>query len=75
MHVLLLIGAAAHGRAVHLDDPVLLQTAGRDLHPAAQVCLPQDWAPENYTNALAQADFVRGFFNSIYIALTVTIVS
>jgi multiple sugar transport system permease protein len=37
--------------------------------------LPQTWAPENYTNALAQADFVQGFFNSIYIALTVTIVS
>jgi multiple sugar transport system permease protein len=37
--------------------------------------LPQNWQPENYTNALQQADFVRGFLNSIYIALTVTVVS
>ena len=37
--------------------------------------LPQDWAPENYSNALAQANFVQGFINSIYIAVTVTVVS
>ena len=37
--------------------------------------LPMDWAPENYSNALSQADFARGFFNSFYIAATITVVS
>jgi multiple sugar transport system permease protein len=37
--------------------------------------LPMDWQPENYSNALQQADFVRGFINSIYIAAVVTVVS
>ncbi|GAA2102151.1 carbohydrate ABC transporter permease [Microlunatus panaciterrae] len=37
--------------------------------------LPIQWAPENYTNALAGANFGRAFFNSIYISLTVVVVS
>ncbi|WP_328995407.1 carbohydrate ABC transporter permease [Kribbella sp. NBC_01245] len=37
--------------------------------------LPQLWQPENYSRALEAADFGRGFFNSFYIAVTVTVVS
>jgi multiple sugar transport system permease protein len=34
--------------------------------------LPQDWNVDGYRTALGGADFVRGFWNSTYIALTVT---
>ncbi|GAB3935753.1 carbohydrate ABC transporter permease [Kribbella albertanoniae] len=37
--------------------------------------LPQEWHFDNYPRALAAADFGRGFFNSFYIAATVTLVS
>jgi multiple sugar transport system permease protein len=37
--------------------------------------LPRDWQPENYAEALRAADFVRGFANSAYIAVTVTVLS
>jgi multiple sugar transport system permease protein len=37
--------------------------------------LPQDWNLQGYRTALGGADFVRAFWNSIYIALTVTVVS
>jgi multiple sugar transport system permease protein len=36
---------------------------------------PQDWNLEGYRTAVGGADFVRGFWNSVYIALTVTVVS
>jgi multiple sugar transport system permease protein len=37
--------------------------------------LPQDWNLEGYRTALGGADFVRGFWNSTYIAVTITVVS
>jgi len=37
--------------------------------------LPQDWNLQGYRTALGGADFVRGFWNSTYIAVTVTVVS
>jgi multiple sugar transport system permease protein len=37
--------------------------------------LPMDWSPENYPTAWAGADFLRGYFNSFYIATLVTVVS
>jgi multiple sugar transport system permease protein len=37
--------------------------------------LPQDWNLQGYRTALGGADFVRGFWNSVYIAVTVTVVS
>ena len=37
--------------------------------------LPQDWRPENYAKAFAAANFGRAFFNSFYIATTITVVS
>lgn len=37
--------------------------------------LPQDWRPENYAKAFAAANFGRAFFNSFYIATTITLVS
>ncbi|WP_432936798.1 carbohydrate ABC transporter permease [Kribbella sp. CA-253562] len=37
--------------------------------------LPKVWHPENYRNALEAADFVRGFANSLYIAVIVVVVS
>ncbi|ADB30566.1 binding-protein-dependent transport systems inner membrane component [Kribbella flavida DSM 17836] len=37
--------------------------------------LPKVWQPENYRNALEAADFVRGFVNSLYIAVIVVVVS
>ncbi|HET9872921.1 MAG TPA: carbohydrate ABC transporter permease [Propionibacteriaceae bacterium] len=37
--------------------------------------LPEDWAPENYPTAWAGADFVRGYWNSFYIAAVVVVVS
>jgi multiple sugar transport system permease protein len=39
------------------------------------VLLPQDWNLDGYRTALGGADFLRGFWNSTYIALTVTAVS
>ena len=35
--------------------------------------LPQDWNLQGYRTALGGADFVRGFWNSVYIAVTVTV--
>jgi multiple sugar transport system permease protein len=37
--------------------------------------LPQDWNVQGYRTALGGADFVRGFWNSTYISVTVTVVS
>lgn len=37
--------------------------------------LPQIWQPGNYVTTLQGANFAQGFFNSFYIAATVTIVS
>jgi multiple sugar transport system permease protein len=37
--------------------------------------LPQEWNLDGYRTALGGADFIRGFWNSTYIALTVTAVS
>ena len=37
--------------------------------------LPQDWDLQGYRTALGGADFVRGAWNSTYIAVTVTVVS
>jgi multiple sugar transport system permease protein len=37
--------------------------------------LPQDWNVQGYRTAFGGADFVRGFSNSTYIAVTVTAVS
>jgi multiple sugar transport system permease protein len=37
--------------------------------------LPQDWNVDGYRTALGGADFVRGFWNSTYIALTITAIS
>ena len=37
--------------------------------------LPQDWNVQGYRTALGGADFVRGFWNTTYIAVTVTVVS
>lgn len=37
--------------------------------------LPQDWNLQGYRTALGGADFVRGFWNSVYIAVTITVVS
>ncbi|MFI6674085.1 carbohydrate ABC transporter permease [Kribbella sp. NPDC050470] len=37
--------------------------------------LPQDWDLQGYRTALGGADFVRGFWNSTYIAVTVTVLS
>jgi multiple sugar transport system permease protein len=37
--------------------------------------LPQDWDVQGYRTALGGADFVRGFWNTTYIAVTVTVVS
>jgi len=37
--------------------------------------LPQDWDLQGYRTALGGADFVRGFWNSVYIAVTITVVS
>jgi multiple sugar transport system permease protein len=37
--------------------------------------LPHDWNLDGYVTALGGADFIRGFWNSTYIALTVTVVS
>ncbi|MEU7429908.1 carbohydrate ABC transporter permease [Streptomyces sioyaensis] len=37
--------------------------------------LPNDWRFDNYARAWEGADFARGFFNSFYIATTVTVVS
>jgi multiple sugar transport system permease protein len=37
--------------------------------------LPQDWNLQGYRTALGGADFVRGFWNSTYIAVTVTVLS
>ena len=74
LHVLLFIGAAI------MAAPFVWMILS-SFKPLEEIfiqppkILPQDWAPENYSNALAQADFVRGFFNSIYIAITVTLVS
>jgi multiple sugar transport system permease protein len=74
VHLLLLIGALV------MAGPFLWMILS-SFKPLEEIfiqppkILPQDWAPENYSNALAQADFVQGFFNSIYIALTVTVVS
>jgi multiple sugar transport system permease protein len=36
---------------------------------------PEDWNLEGYRTALGGADFVRGFWNSTYIAVTITVVS
>ena len=36
---------------------------------------PVEWTTEGYDKALGGADFVRGFWNSTYIAVTVTVVS
>jgi len=36
---------------------------------------PHEWHLDNYTRALAAANFARGFLNSFYIAATVTLVS
>jgi multiple sugar transport system permease protein len=36
---------------------------------------PEDWNVEGYRTALGGADFVRGFWNSTYIAVTITVVS
>lgn len=35
--------------------------------------LPRDWAPENYVNAITGVPFLRGLWNSFYIAITVTL--
>jgi multiple sugar transport system permease protein len=37
--------------------------------------LPQDWNVDGYRTALGGADFIRGFWNSTYIALTITAIS
>jgi multiple sugar transport system permease protein len=37
--------------------------------------LPQEWNLQGYRTALGGADFVRGFWNSTYIAVTVTVLS
>ena len=37
--------------------------------------LPQDWNLQGYRTALSGADFLRGFWNSTYIAVTITVVS
>jgi multiple sugar transport system permease protein len=37
--------------------------------------LPQDWDTQGYRTALGGADFVRGFWNSTYIAVTITVFS
>lgn len=37
--------------------------------------LPQEWNLQGYRTAFAGADFVRGFWNSTYIAVTVTAIS
>jgi multiple sugar transport system permease protein len=37
--------------------------------------LPQDWNVDGYSTALGGADFLHGFWNSTYIALTITAVS
>jgi multiple sugar transport system permease protein len=37
--------------------------------------LPQEWNVQGYRTALGGADFVRGFWNTTYIAVTVTAVS
>ncbi|RZT27527.1 carbohydrate ABC transporter membrane protein 2 (CUT1 family) [Kribbella sp. VKM Ac-2569] len=36
---------------------------------------PQVWQPQNYRDALEAADFLRGFLNSLYIAVIVVVVS
>lgn len=74
MHVLLIIGALA------MALPFIWMILS-SFKPLGEIfiqppkLLPQDWAPENYSNALSQANFPLGFFNSFYIAATITIVS
>jgi len=74
LHVLLVIGA------IIMAGPFMWMILS-SFKPLEEIfvqpprLLPQNWQPENYSTAWANADFVRGFWNSIYIALVVTVVS
>ena len=62
------------GLAVSVDDLLLLQAVGRDLHPTTQaVAAGPDAA--NYQTAFGTGNFYISFWNSFYIAAVVTAVS
>ena len=70
---LLTLGLVADGRAVRLDGPGLVQAAGRVPAPAARRGCPSSRPSNNYQRLVDQLDMPRFFFNSIVVAMVVTI--
>lgn len=74
LHVVLLVGAVA----MALPFAWMLFSSFKPLGEIfiqPPKLLPQDWDVHGYRTALGGADFVRGFWNTTYIAVTVTVVS
>jgi multiple sugar transport system permease protein len=74
LHVVLLVGAVA----MALPFAWMLFSSFKPLGEIfiqPPKLLPQDWNVQGYRTALGGADFVRGFWNTTYIAVTVTVVS
>ena len=74
LHVFLLVGALA----MALPFAWMLFSSFKplgEIFMQPPKLLPQEWNVEGYRTAFGGADFVRGFWNSTYIALSVTAVS
>ena len=74
LHVVLLVGAVA----MALPFAWMLFSSFKPLGEIfiqPPKLLPQEWNVQGYRTALGGADFVRGFWNTTYIAVTVTGVS
>jgi multiple sugar transport system permease protein len=74
LHVVLIVGAVA----MALPFAWMLFSSFKPLGEIfiqPPKLLPQDWNAQGYRTALGGADFVRGFWNTTYIAVTVTAVS
>ena len=72
LHIILIIGAAA------MAIPFIWMVLS-SFKPLGEIFMqppklfPMEWHPENYSNMLSAANFGRGFFYTIYIALLVTV--
>lgn len=74
LHAILIIGAV--GMALPFVWMLLSSFKPLDeIFAQPPKLLPQAWNIEGYRTAVGGANFVRGFWNSTYIALTITVVS
>ncbi|MEW9874117.1 carbohydrate ABC transporter permease [Arthrobacter sp. HS15c] len=74
LHAVLIIGALA----MALPFAWMLFSAFKpltEIFTPPPKLLPEEWNLDGFRTALGGADFVRGFWNSTYIAVTVTVIS